>query len=138
MVPTSFQSTDAIPEESDAEYTCTFHDAGPDAEQLDSAAILSLTATLVDVSTNEIINGRNEQDVLNTNGGTLTSEGVFTLRLSGPDDNLVITERRSVRLEQHRLTLMATYNRVGGTGYLNHEVTFFVRRLYDVPAYVTG
>jgi hypothetical protein len=129
----TFKASEAIPEQSDAEYTCTFHDAGPDAEAIVAASILTITATLSDVATGAIINNREDQDVLNANGGTLTSPGVFTLRLVGEVDNIIHTASPS-STEKHRLTLKVTYQRPGPEdGFLNHEVIFYVLRLTDVP-----
>ena len=68
------------------------------------AAILTLTATLFDETTNTLINGRSNQAVIDVNGGTVTSGGVLTLRL-GPSDNIIVggvdvgdTERHVLRV----------------------------------------
>lgn len=133
MAITHFDDDEAVNEESDSEYACTFHDAGAGAEQLDSDAITAIAATLSDVKTGAIINARDEQDVLNANGGTLATDGAFTLRLDA-DDNAIQGTGTSPLFEQHRLTLEVTYNRTGGgIGHLNHEVRFFVKKLADVP-----
>ena len=130
MAITKFLSEDAINEQSDSEYTCTFHDAGADAEQLDADAILTIVATLSAGST--VINDRDEEDVLNDNGGTLEDDGTFTLRLDS-DDNAVVSSSAAPSVEEHRLSLEVTYARTGGgIGHLNHEVRFYVKKLQDV------
>jgi hypothetical protein len=131
--PMTFGAGDAIVEKSDAQYECVFKEAAPGQPQLLLAAITGLTATLKNVGeAPAVINSRNAQSVLNANGGTLVTDGTFTLMLSALDNIYVGTQPGG--LEQHRLTLRVTFTRTGGgTGTLNHEVLFWVRNLVDVP-----
>lgn len=128
-----FGPEDAVDEGSNTEYSCTFQEAAIGQPALDTAAILTLVATLKNVATNGVINSRSVQNVLNANGGTVI-DGTFTLELTALDNIIVSTTPLPGGLEQHRLTLAATYSKTGGgTGNLNHEVTFYVRNLVDRP-----
>lgn len=53
------------------------------------ANIISLTLTLFNLETSAIINGRNAQNVLDVNNGTVATDGKLTLRL-GPLDNVIV------------------------------------------------
>lgn len=125
-----FSADEAINEGSTAEYETVFNDADADGTQLDEAAITAILATLKDHDSGEVVNNRNRQDVRNANGGSLAADGTFTLRLD-PDDNDIIAP--VAHLQARRLTLEVTYLRAGGeTGYLNHEVIYYVVNLQDV------
>lgn len=52
--------------------------------------LASLALTLYDKVKNQIINSRNAQNVENTNGGTISSNGAFAIVL-GPLDNPIVT-----------------------------------------------
>jgi hypothetical protein len=67
----------------------------------------SITVTLTDKETGTIINGRNRQDVLNTNGGAFTTPGVFTFTLT-PQDMLQFNQARLE--EDHVLKFEYSYN----------------------------
>jgi hypothetical protein len=131
-----FGPNDAIPEGSDRRYKCKFFEAADGEPQIDDSAILTITATLRDISpqgSNNIINSRLDQSVLNTNGGTLATDGTFALFLTGNTDNVCMTPQESGKLELHKLTIKVTYTKSGGgTGYLNHEIRFYVMNLGDV------
>lgn len=73
---------------------------------LGSADLDTLTLTLWDEATQGIINDRDDQDVLNTNGGTLDADGAFELRLD-PDDTVVVND--FLRLEWHEAILTWTW-----------------------------
>lgn len=137
MAITTFQPGEAVNEKSDAQYQCQFREAAVGQPVLNGAAIVTILATLRDVVTSTVLNSRNAQNVRNANGGTLAGDGTFTLHLTGNVDNIIVsvapTFAKSDRNEQHRLTLQVTFNKTGGgTGYLNHEVDFFVKSLADV------
>jgi hypothetical protein len=70
------------------------------------ASVVSITATLRSLDGGSIINGRNAQDVLGVNGGTLTS-GTFRLELSG-DADLVSVGRKE--MQRRELTLIVTHS----------------------------
>lgn len=87
--------------------TSTFTDL--DGNALNKLALITLTATLYDWATSAVINSRNAQDVLDANNGTLTSQGVLTLRL-GPSDNAIVGTPSSGAIELHCLVLKWTFN----------------------------
>lgn len=47
--------------------------------------VSQMTLTLFDKDTEEVINQREDQDVLNANGGSLSAQGIFTLVLDPLD-----------------------------------------------------
>ena len=55
------------------------------------SAVTLLQATLLDKSDNSVINTRENQNVLDVNGGVLATSGLFQLTL-GPDDNVLNDE----------------------------------------------
>ena len=58
-------------------------------EVLDKASIQSLTLTLYDETTGDIINNRQNQNILDANGGTVAANGDLTLNLNGSDNVIV-------------------------------------------------
>lgn len=116
-----FGSGDCILEQSSARYVGTLTDHT--GAVISDGAVSAITATLVDASTGTAINSRSAQNVLNANGGTLSS-GVFTLVLSTSDTVAVGTQE----MQPRRLTLKVTYS----SGVLTHEVHFFVRSLENI------
>jgi len=63
----------------------TFKDLANPPVQLTAANIVTLTLTLFDAATEAKINSRNAQDVKNANGGTLDTDGTFTMALDPAD-----------------------------------------------------
>ena len=132
MAVKKFGPNEAIHERSDAQYSCTFYESAVGEPALNAAAITTIVATLSDLATGEILNSRDEQNVRNANGGTLESNGTFTLQLEA-DDNIIVTPELNQSREQHLLTLEVTFARTGGgTGTLNHPVQFYVLNLAHV------
>lgn len=127
----------AIDEGADSEFDIPFIEAGEGAEQLDADAITAITATLSDIRTGDIINERELQAVLGENGGTMAVDGTLTLQL-GPLDNIIrrTGAPRTNFLEQHRLVLIATYDRAGSDepGQCPAEVHFYVREIAHMPS----
>lgn len=117
-----FGPGDSINEKSTAKYTCTLVDTA--GAGIASASVSSLKATLKAADSGTVINSRNAQSVLNTNGGTLDSSGNFALVLGENDTALSGTNK----LQERRLTLDVTYT----SGRLTHDVTFYVRALDDI------
>lgn len=114
---------DLVPEGSSRMYEATLKDYAGDPVPL--AAVASITCTLRDLSSDQIVNSRNDQSVLNTNGGTLhASSGLFQM-VFGPDDTVAIG---STRQQQRRATFKVVYS----SGRENHEVIFTVYNLADV------
>lgn len=72
----------------------------PGGVALEEGNLESLTVTLLNKSDNSVINSRNEQNIINANGGTIDEEGNFTFTLSA-SDNILLDE--SARTEEHIL-----------------------------------
>jgi hypothetical protein len=75
-------------------------------EPIAAAAVVSITATLRSPDTGDIIGARDEQDVKDTNGGTV-SDGVFRLDLSGNADLIAAGTRT---MQARELTLIVTHS----------------------------
>lgn len=103
----------------------TLTDEAGDAVPL--AAIATLTLTLYDADLDSIINSRNAQSILNTNGGTLhATTGAFTLTLSAAD-NVIVTTREAGRTETHYGLVEATWT---GGGYWSGLLRVRVRQVH--------
>lgn len=87
----------------------------------------TLTLTLYDKSTSDIINSRNAQNVLNTNGVTVDGSGNLSWVMD-PDDNAIITATSKV--EKHIALFMWTWDSGNKAG--KHEVTIQVKNLTKV------
>lgn len=121
----------AIAEEATAILTAVIRDtegAGLPAENLDA-----LTVTLYDEASEDIINSRERQSILNENGGTVDSSGNLTLRLD-PADTPILDD--TLTHEWH-IALFEWNWQVGSppvSYYGKAEVKHKVRNLEKVPA----
>lgn len=96
--------------------------------------IETMTLTLIDLDSDQVLNGRDHQDVLNTNNGTLTStigiSPVTTMSLAlQPADTVILNPTR--RVEYRVLTFRWTWN--SGTKTATHCVQFGVENVPHVP-----
>ena len=92
-----------------------------------AGSINTLTLTLYDRRTGNIINSRDGMDILNVNGGTVVGQGDFALELS-PGDMVIVDSGLS--REVHIALIKFTY----GTGKSGaHEVEIAVVNLVKVP-----
>jgi hypothetical protein len=114
---------EAVPEGSSFRWRGTLLDF--DGEPIVPASVSSILLTLAVKDTDAVINGRDEQEVYQQNGGTLDSEGVFSF-VGGSADSATVGSKK---WQQRRLTLEVTFS----SGTLNHEVRFFVQNLQAVP-----
>ena len=94
---------------------------------LPSSVLTTLTLTLYDRTSGTIINSRNAQNVLNTNGVTVDSAGAFLWTVSPADTVLVDTTKS---LETHVALFTWTYDSGAKTG--RHEIVHVVRNLTKV------
>lgn len=93
-----------------------------------AASLSAFTLTLYDRATDTIINSRNAQSVLNTNGGTLhATSGAFTLTLSSDDNPILSTSLAAGRTETHIALLEATWS---GGGYWSGLIRVQVRQVH--------
>lgn len=84
--------------------TALFYDLS--GEQLDAQALISLTLTLQNEADASIINDRDDQTILNENGGSVAADGTLTLTLSELD-NVIVGNTRAK--ERHIATLKWSY-----------------------------
>ena len=99
-----------------------------EGEVLNGGAVSTLTLTLYDLRTDTIINSRDEQNVLNTNGVTVDGSGNFTWTI-GPLDTPIVNS--ALAYEQHRAYFRWTYN--GGTSAGSQQVTMTIRNMHRFP-----
>lgn len=98
-----------------------------DAVAVPLSALSALTLTLYDKDTDTIINSRNAQSILNTNGGTFhATTGAFTLTLSAAD-NAIMTTREAGRTETHYGLVEASWS---GGGYWSGLMRVQVRQVH--------
>lgn len=105
------------------------NDAGIDGSFLDS-----LTLTLYDVDSHAVVNGREQQDILNTNDGSLETDPgpplVTTVTLAiQPEDTVMVNDNRLV--EYRVLSFRWTWDsgqRVGA-----HAVQFAIENVLFFP-----
>jgi len=95
---------------------------------LPAASLTTLTLTLYDRTSGTIINSRDNQNVLNVNGVTVDSAGVFLWTLT-PLDTIIVDATKS--LETHVGLFTWTYDSGNKTG--RHEIVHVVRNLTKVP-----
>lgn len=74
------------------------------------ASILTLTATLFDEASEDLINSRNAQTVLDANGGVVATDGTLVLRLQPADNVIVSTTLEAEKTERHILKVEWTWN----------------------------
>lgn len=110
-------------------YFCTLTLADETNSVFNGAAFTSLTLTLYDVASDEIINNRDNQPVLNQNGVTASGSGVITWIIDD-DDNIIVTPH--VAFELHRALFTGMWNPGGGVRVWRHEVGLQVRNLHRV------
>jgi hypothetical protein len=88
-------------EKTGAVYTATLKDA--DGTVIPLANISSMTLTLYDVNSDDIINSREDQDVLNDNDVTIhATSGLLTWEMQADDNPIISTTIRVGKREQHK------------------------------------
>jgi hypothetical protein len=118
--------TETMLEETTGFYTFTL--------DTDLAFLTTLTVTLQDVDSGQIVNGRDAQNILNANGGTVTTDAgppvVTTVVLELlPDDTVLVNPVR--RVEYRLLTFRWTWN--SGQRAMAHAVQFAVEQTLVFP-----
>ena len=89
----------------------------------------TLTLTLYDTdSAQTILNGRNDQDVLNTNGVTVDEDGNLVWEIAALDN---IINRSALTFERHVALFEWTW--ANGERFGKHEAIVVVRNLSKVP-----
>lgn len=87
--------TTLIPEASTAALSLQLTDEG--GEALDRDRIASLTLTLYDEDSEAVINEREDQSILNANGGSVDASGLLTLTLDPADNPILATGKEQER-----------------------------------------
>lgn len=123
--------TQESPEQATAVLTGTIGDTSKPPVPIPGSALTSLTLTLYRKGApvgSDIINARDDMDILGVNGGSVDANGVLTLILD-PEDMPMLNA--SVTKETHVALLTWTYNSGATTG--RAEVFFPVHDLQHVP-----
>jgi hypothetical protein len=96
------------------------------------ASVDSITLTLYGASPDDIINSRDEVNVLNTNGGTFhATTGVFTMQFESDDNPILNTSNDAGVREDHYALFVATWD--SGVGRKSWIVKLRVKQLHRVP-----
>lgn len=98
---------------------------GVDGVVVPGAVLTSATLTLYTAPGEVIVNGRDAQNVLNTNNVTISGTGI--LIFSGQANDAVILDTQ-LNVEIHR----AQFHLVWPGGEMRHEVDFMIRNLCKV------
>jgi hypothetical protein len=114
-----------VVEKGTARITGTLVDESGNA--LPAAQVQTLTCTLYDRESGGILGGRNAQNILNVNGGTLDSSGNFVLELKNLDHAILDAARQ---FELHVALVQWTY--ATGTKPGRQEFRIAVRNLRKV------
>ncbi len=120
---TTFPKSAPIPERSSRTYTATLSDM--DAVALEPSQVTSIKFSLRADASDAVINNRYRVEVLNANGGTMTTGGAFKMVFS-PEDMVTVG---SSKLQKRRAVFEVDYV----SGHENHEVFFYVENLEDIP-----
>lgn len=113
-------------------YTVTLKDG--DDTAISDGDLLTLTLTLYDVRTGDILNSRNAQNVLNASNVTVAS-GVVTWKMQPADNVIIATGLLVDEEEEHRALFTWTWTDSDtDTQTGRHEVALFVRNLEKVSS----
>jgi len=118
-------ATYRVNEASTARYTATLVDETE--TPIPAADLTALTLYLYEPVSAGVVNSRNNQNVLNTNGVTVNSAGLLTWTISALDTTMVNATKE---IETHIATFTFTYasgNKVG-----RHEVILSIDNLLGV------
>lgn len=127
-VPVRIVLTCEIAEEVSAELTATL--VGIDGAPINGGVIDALTATLFDLKSGDILNGRDHVDAIADMAATISALGELVVQLE-PDDNVIVDDSKST--EQHVLMLEWEWTAPGGQKEGKAEVVFTVRNFTKVP-----
>ena len=83
-----------------------------DGQSVSKAVLQSLTLTIVNAEDGTVLNNRDGQDILDANNGSVTDQGVVTIKLQ-PSDNAVCGASMN-EVEEHYATLRWSYTDTDG------------------------
>lgn len=109
-------------------YYATLVDNTTGQQVLSAANLTTITLTLYDKKTGNILNGRNKQNVLNTNNVTIDSAGQLVWELQPADLAIVNTNNTN---ESHIALFEWSWSQ--GTKFGKREVDVAIRNLTNVP-----
>lgn len=81
-----------------------------DGTQLDAANTATVTLSLYDRDTSQVINGWNNLSIRNANGGTVTTGGYVDVRLDPADNPIIDTNLGAYEREIHIARVGFTWN----------------------------
>jgi len=109
-------------------YEAVIEDENGDA--IAAASLTTLTLTLWDKLTGTVINSRNAQNVLNTNGVTVDASGNLVWTMTPADNALTGTTLTNGQIEEHLAEFIWTW--AAGVKKGNHQVQIDVLALDKV------
>lgn len=108
-----------------AVYTCILQDS--DGNPVPKYSLTSLTITLHDVATGNVLNNRSDQSILDVNNATMhATSGLLTWTMQ-PEDNQIINSQIEGGLEVHCAEITWVWGNPANTG--KHQVLFYVKAL---------
>lgn len=116
--------TQAIPEGSTPTYTANLVDSFGDP--VPAQDLNTLTLTICDTLSGEIINSCDQENILNGGRGTITPEGLLTIQLLTGDTSMSELAANVVQI-QRSLIIDWTYD--GGAKTGRHQANFPITRL---------
>lgn len=117
-VRTVYEQTSAI-------YTFTLKDMSATPVVIPAADLRSFTLTLYDVTTGDIINSRDAQNILNANNVTVSAGGVVVYTMQ-PDDNVIVGAPAANKAESHGLQFRWTWGSTPPYQAGEHQVVLSV------------
>jgi adhesin HecA-like repeat protein len=116
-----------VNERATARYTATIKNEAGTA--ISSSSIDAATLTLKDAS-GAVINSRNAQNILNTNGVTISAAGALVWTVASADNAMSSTSGH----ETHTATFNIVHATTGGAGAkrITHVIDIIVRQLADI------
>ncbi|MDB4786215.1 hypothetical protein OAG36_00625 [bacterium] len=110
-------------------YTSTLLDDASAAITL--ASIDSITMTLIEFSTEVVVNSREAQDILNANNCTMhATSGLFTWEIQPADTAIVVSGASLSSREVHLATITVVWNT---TKKMHREIKLRIKNLTSVP-----
>lgn len=127
MTAANYFSIGPVPKETSFKYTGILYDDSVPPVVIPAASITTLVMTLRDVNTRAPINGRDKQNILNTNGVTVDSSGNLAWEAT-PADSPIVGVVKNGGTEQHEAQIVWTWN--SGAKQGAHKILISVEQ-YD-------
>jgi hypothetical protein len=128
------EETHEITEDTTPDYTAVLREKtqpnGDLGAPIPGSVLDSLTLTFYQEYTRAIINGRNQQNVLQLNGVSVGEDGVLLWTMTR-EDTAILND--ALRSEPHVAIFEYTFPGTNGTEYAKHVVRFNVDNLVRVP-----